>query len=104
MPTFGEAFLRHASHYAKVLMEADEQYYRGGEAMKCALTLFDTSWTNIQAGQSWATEHASEDLSALALCSDYAGSGVRVLGLRQRPLERIRWLKAALPAAQQLCD
>lgn len=104
MPTLGKAFLRHASHYLKVLMEADEQYYRGGDALKRGLALFDISWTNIRAGQLWATEHASEDHSALVLCSDYAGGGVRVMALRQRPLERIRWLEAALLAAQRLCD
>ena len=96
---------RHASYYLSVLREAKELYKKGGEALKRGLVLFDLEWPNIQAGQIWAEEHASEDSEddvAVSLCSNYPGAGVYLLNLRQHPRERIRWLEAALVAARRL--
>ena len=93
----------HAVHYATVLSSADELYEKGGEAIQHGLALFDLEWGNIQAGQAWAQANVEKNQAAAQLCSDYAGKG-SLLGLRQHPRERIRWLEAALTAARSLND
>lgn len=95
---------RHASHYLGISQKAKELYKQGGEALKRGLVLFDLEWSNIQAGQSWAEEHASEDDAAASLCSYYPDAGAHLLDLRQQPRERIRWREAALSAARRLKD
>lgn len=93
---------RHASHYLRMIREADKLYLQGGEALKRGLVLFDLEWPNIQAGQGWAEKHAREDNVAASLCNDYPSAGAHLLHILQHPGERIRWLKSALTAARRL--
>jgi len=104
---------RHSEHYMKMLSYADELYLKGREGILDGLRLFDLEWANIQAGQAWAEERmTSEDdsvsdgtlKSALRLSSSYPDAGSYVLDLRLHPNEKIRWLKIAIVAAQQLKD
>jgi tetratricopeptide (TPR) repeat protein len=95
---------RHAEHYKNVLDAADELYLKGGASILEGLALFDLEWSNIQAGQAWAASHSEQDRSAAQLCVAYPDAGVHVLGLRQPPRERIRWLDAALNSARKLVD
>jgi tetratricopeptide (TPR) repeat protein len=94
---------RHASHYFAVLREAGALYLEGGEAFMRGLALFDSEWTNIQAGQSWAATHADENNVAARLCSQYPVIG-SVLQLRQHPRQWIGWLEKAISSAQKLND
>lgn len=98
------AYLRHSMYYLRVLEEADNLYKQGGKSQMRGLALFDLEWRNIQAGQAWAEKHAGQSNEAAKLCSDYAAVGAHLLSLRQPPRERIRWLEAALSAAQRLND
>lgn len=93
---------QHTAHYLSVIREAKELYIQGGEALNRGLVLFDLEWPNIQAGQSWAEEHAVKNEVAASLCSSYPHAGAYLLSLRQHPRERIRWVESALAAAQQL--
>jgi tetratricopeptide (TPR) repeat protein len=74
----------------------------GGEAIKRGLDLFDAEWSNIQAGQAWAVEHAETNLDAAQFCVEYPDAGRDVLYLRQHPRERIRWLEMMLTATRPL--
>lgn len=96
--------LRHAAHYLAVLNECDEFYLKGGDAIKSGLALFDLERRNIEVGQEWACQYASDDKTATQLCNKYPVAGVYVLLLRQHPREFISWLGAALAAARQLKD
>jgi tetratricopeptide (TPR) repeat protein len=98
------AALQHARHYLAVITSADSLYEEGGETLMRGLALFDLEWGNIQAGQSWASAHSSENREAARLCSYYPGRGPYVLNLRHHPLDQICWLAAALAAARQLQD
>jgi hypothetical protein len=82
MPKLQQAQLRHASYYLAVLMEIDKNYYTGGETLKLGLDLFDSEWSNIQAGQSYAERYASADDRAAILCSNYPYWGAYILTLR----------------------
>jgi len=93
---------RHATHYLAVLGKAQTLYFEGGEAFMHGLALFDSEWTNIQIGQSWAEDHVSDNDVAARLCSGYPIEGVSLLYLRQHPRERIGWLEKALASAQKL--
>jgi tetratricopeptide (TPR) repeat protein len=94
----------HATHYFAVLEQAGNLYLGGGEALVRGLALFDSEWTNIQTGQSWAESHADDNDAAARLCSDYPVAGVYPLWLRQQPRERVSWLEKALSYAQKLND
>jgi tetratricopeptide (TPR) repeat protein len=98
------AQLRHAAHYKDVLAATEGLYLQGGQSVRKGLALFDAEWGNIQAGQVWTTAHASEDIAATRLCSQYPGASPDCLGLRVHPRERILWLEVSLAAAQQLKD
>jgi tetratricopeptide (TPR) repeat protein len=93
--------MSHAEHYLTVLLECNSFYEKGGDAIKSGLTLFDVERRNIEAGQSWACRHSSEDEAAAGLCNDYPNAGVYVLNLRQHPREFISWLEAALAVTRQ---
>lgn len=95
---------RHARHYLRVLRDADDFYLKGGEAVLLALRLFDTEWSNIQAGFTWAASRVREDDEAAKVCGDYPDAGTHLLNLRQHPRERIRWRETALAAARQRKD
>ncbi len=95
---------RHAAHYLMVLGQCDDFYLQGGELVKNGLALFDAERRNIETGQGWACEHVCEGEPAAGLCAKYSLNGSYVLGLRQYPRERIRWLEASLEAARQVGD
>jgi len=95
---------RHAAHYLEVLRQADELYLQGGKEVGNALSLFDREWDNIKAGHAWAVAQPPNDSAAANLSSGYPDAGVYCLALRLYPLDRIRWLEAAVVAAQQLGD
>lgn len=95
---------RHAMHYFTVLALAGSLYHEGGEAFMRGLALFDSEWTNIQNGQSWAAGHAGDNDAATRLCSGYPIAGAYLFILRQHPREQIGWLEKALSSAQKLND
>jgi tetratricopeptide (TPR) repeat protein len=95
---------RHAVHYKDVLAGANDLYLQGGERAVEALKLFDLEWGNIRVGHAWAGQHSDADEVAASLCSDYPAGGTELLELRQHPLQRISWRKAALFAARRLKD
>jgi tetratricopeptide (TPR) repeat protein len=96
------AQVRYAGHYLNVLSVAGALYLQGGEAFMRGLSLFDTEWANIQAGQSWAEHYADAREAAARLCSSYPNRGSHLLNLRLHPRERISWLESALSAARKL--
>lgn len=87
---------RHAEHYKNILSTANDLYLQGHESIAQGLALFDREWSNIQAGQLWATAHAEDDDEAAIICSDYPHSGIYILTLRQHARDRIRWTEQAL--------
>jgi tetratricopeptide (TPR) repeat protein len=93
---------RHSAHYQSVLHEADALYEQGGALLKRGLDLVDLEWSNIQAGQVWASTQMAQSRAACELCNSYPDAGRYVLDLRHHPRERIRWSEAALAAAQRL--
>jgi tetratricopeptide (TPR) repeat protein len=93
---------RHASHYLGVTRTADVLYHKGGESVRQGLALFDTEWTNIQAGHSWVAAHLQDDDAAAEWCWKYSNAGAYCLSLRQHPRETIGWLKLALVATLRL--
>ena len=95
---------RHAAHYKDVLAAANQKYLGGGAGVLVGLAFFDLEWSNIQAGQAWATARRHRDQSAAQLCAAYPNDGIYVLSLRQTPRERIKWLEAALDSARKLGD
>lgn len=104
MTALYEAQLHHAFHYLRIAWEADELFEQGGEARRRGLELFDGAWSNLQTAQSWAARHAAEDEAAATLCSDYPNAIAYIIGLRLSPLERVRWLEAAVAASRLLSD
>lgn len=104
MPNLRNATLRHATYYASVLLDATKLYQQGDDFMDRALTLFETEWDNIRAGQSWVAARAQDDPLAEELCCHYPNAGFHILGFRLHPRDWIRWLEPALAAARRLCD
>lgn len=94
-----DASLRHSLHYAGLLLQADHLYQRGDSNIADGLSLFDHNWKNIEIGQNWAAKRADSDEEAASLASEYPERGAYCLYLRQKPLERITWLDAALQVA-----
>ncbi len=99
-----QAGLLHATHYLQILSTADDLFQKGGAAIAGGLSLFDNERVNIEAGQEWAAVRFAGNEQAAQLCNMYPDAGAFVLSLRQHPRDLIRWLEAALPAAQQLRD
>ncbi|MEK7834285.1 MAG: tetratricopeptide repeat protein, partial [Acidobacteriota bacterium] len=93
---------RHAEHYLQVLLEADQLYLKGGEAINQGLALFDREWSNALAGWNWAKRHADTIPRALELCSEYPAWCTYIPDFRQHPRERIAWREVALSAARKL--
>jgi len=101
---WNEASLRHAQHYLEVLRRADDLYLDGGGSAELGLVLFDLERGNIEAGQSWSSQHGSGDQQAALLANSYPTVGAHCLGLRQYPQDRLRWREDALAAAILLND
>jgi len=99
-----ESQARHAEHYLQVLSTADDLYMNGGESIVLALRLFDSEWTNIQAGQRWASFQTGEEKRGAELARDFPYFGAYVLSFRQSPRERIGWLQVALVSSRRLED
>ena len=105
-----DAQQKHATHYSKVLSQADKFYQKGGTNVLAGLKLFDREWANIKIGQSWvkniipisAKLKKSDLKSVLQLASSYASDGVYVLDLRMHPGERIGWCDTGLKAAKMM--
>ena len=102
MPTLYEAQLRHAKHYEVVLRTAKQFCEQGGDGITRGLSLSDSEWDNIVAGQAWVS--AREGEATDRLCSDYADAANFLLQLRPYHYARelIDWLKAGLPAARRV--
>ena len=98
------AALLHSQHYLGVLALADDLYKQGAEHIQQGLTLFETEWLHIQAGQAWAAKHAPDGEQAKELCAEYPNSGVYILSLRLDKREWIQWLETALLASRSLGD
>jgi len=105
-----DAQQKHATHYSKVLSQADKFYQKGGTNVLAGLKLFDREWANIKIGQSWVKNiisvpsklKTSDSKSVLQLASSYASDGVYVLDLRMHPGERIGWCDTGLKAAKMM--
>lgn len=95
---------RHAAHYLTVMEQCSLLYFKGGDAIKSGLALFDVERRNIEGGQAWACRHLGEDEAAKQLCNKYPLAGVYILSLRQHPRDFIAWSETALGAARQLKD
>jgi len=95
---------RHAAHYLEILRQADDLYLQGGKEVGNALSLFDREWDNIKVGHAWAVAQPPNDSAAATLSSGYPNAGAYCLALRLHASDRIRWLEAAVVAAQQLGD
>ncbi len=93
---------RHSRHYLEVMGRAGATYLRGGQGVLEGLRLFDREHVQIEAGQSWAAEHADSDDDATVLAQDYPLRAADVLDLRQHPRDRIGWLQASAQAARRL--
>ena len=97
-----QAGKHHSRHYLEVIGSTLEAYLRGGEGVLEGLRLFDRERVQIEAGQSWAAEHAGSDDDAAVLVQDYPLRAGSVLDLRQHPRDSIGWLEASTQAARRL--
>lgn len=93
------ASLKHAEHYANVILLADQMYEKGGSGVEKGLKHFDDNWKNIELGQKWAAQSSLYDEKAATLACEYPERGSHCLYLRQKPAERMNWLKTALQIA-----
>jgi tetratricopeptide (TPR) repeat protein len=97
-----EIQLRHSSHYLTLLRGLGEQFTEGREALKNALTQYESEAGNIDAGFDSAERHAGKNGQAARLCTEYANAAPHLLNFRQQPRERLRWLKVALATADTI--
>jgi tetratricopeptide (TPR) repeat protein len=104
MTRLQQVSLRIANYYLAALRTVGELYDEGGEALRRGLNQFDVDWGNIERGQSLAQQYACDSEEFAKICNNFPDSAPRLLDLRQHPRDRIRWLDAALTAAQQLKD
>lgn len=95
---------RHAVYYMGIAAKAEGLYEKGGEFLAEGVALFDLEWNNIQAGQLWASQYAESDDEAGLFCSGFADAAANLFSLRQAPIKRIYFWKAALRAARRLKD
>ena len=93
---------RHSRHYLEVAGRANDTYLHGREEVLEGLRLFDRERVQIEAGQSWAAEHADSDDDAAVLAQDYPLRAANVLELRHYPRDRIGWLQTSSEAARRL--
>jgi tetratricopeptide (TPR) repeat protein len=99
-----QAELSFANHFLAELCKAGELYDQGAEALMQGLYLFDLGWSNIERAQSWAEQYSADTEEFAQICNNFPDVAPRLLDLRQAPRDRIRWLEAALTAAQRLKD
>ena len=97
--------MRFARHYLVVLREAVSLYSQGEQVARSGLELFDSEWENIKPGQEWsAADNEQDDDTMLNLCIAYASVGSSILGMRQNPEAKIKWLEAGLSRARKIHD
>ncbi len=84
---------RHAGHYVGALFKAEQLYSKGGDGILQGVALFESEWSNVRAGQAWASANANADQQAMAYCSRYPFAGINCLSLRLHRRELIRWLE-----------
>jgi tetratricopeptide (TPR) repeat protein len=104
MVELDEVQRRHAEHFLQVFRSAGSLYEKGGQNSRLGLALFDREWSNIRAGQAWASAQFHDHKEAADFCSGYPDAGSHCLGLRLHPRERIRWLNVAIEASRYLGD
>lgn len=102
MPRMYEVQLRHSEHYLELLRRVGDLFTQGKESLKSALTQYESESENIDVGYATAERHAGEDSKAAHLCIEYPNAARYLLDFRQQPLERLRWLKAALATSNSL--
>lgn len=106
MPSRRVASQRHAKLFLARLQEIEAGFARGGPEAERSLTLFPTTWPQIEAAQAWAAHNVEIDEAAALLCSDFAGlagpSTDSLLDMRRHLNERMEWLKSGLAAARRL--
>ena len=95
---------RLARHYLGKLREAAEAVQRGRASLGYGLRLFDQELSHIQHWQAWAARPGPYTAERARLCTEFAVAGAEALSFRMPPLERLKWLEAALDAARQLHD
>jgi tetratricopeptide (TPR) repeat protein len=103
-PDRDEISMCHAAYFVDVLSRSRDLCLKGGDSLMRGLSLFDSEWPNIQAGNAWARANMAENQEATKLCSRYPSVGTTCLNLRQHPRDRIIWREAALEAARRLGD
>lgn len=81
-PTQQEAHRRHAEYYRSILQSAKSLYGQGHNNVGIALSLFDSDWENIRAGQTWAAAVRGNDLAFSRMCISYSLEGISILELR----------------------
>lgn len=97
--------IRFARHYLDVLREAVSLYAQGEQVSRSGLELFDLEWENIKLGQEWSAEDDEHDDDTMSdLCIAYANVGSSILGMRQNPEIKIKWLEAGLSCARKIHD
>ena len=99
MTSLRTALLRHAKCFATILLSADELYQQGGSRVEDGLRLFDANRQNIEQGQQWAANNSEMDEEAATLALEFPERGANCLYLRQKPSDRILWLRKALQIA-----
>lgn len=97
-----ECLTRHSMLYLWDCKSANESYLSGGEGIINALHWFDLERVNIEAGFSFCNGSASQSDSAALACIEYTMGTERCRELRQTPTQQLRWLNAAMAAADRL--
>ena len=95
-----DAHYHHAKYYIKVAETSDELYKQGGKNMMQGLTLFDSEWVQVQAGQKWAVAKINVGKEIAELVMLYPNASALCLDLRLLPRLRISWLHSAVDAAR----
>ncbi|MGE0554606.1 MAG: tetratricopeptide repeat protein [Gemmatimonadales bacterium] len=70
---------RHATHFERVLAEAEALYLSDSEAQRRGIALASQERSNIAAGTAWAIGHAETDAEAARLCCRFPETGIRVM-------------------------
>lgn len=93
-------FERHAQHFRTILERTDDLCFKSGKWSE-GLDLFDREWENVRAGQRWAQGAGDKSTAANRHCMLYPHVGANILLLRQKCVDRIRWLEAGLEAVRR---
>lgn len=98
-----EVQLLHARYYSLIPQKAHEIKLKNTkDSYLNALSLIDSEWENIVAGQRWAASLVEQNEYAAMFCLDYSGTGRELIKLRLHLHENIKWLESGLIAARLL--